>query len=117
MKGRKAEWIKEIQLKYGSPPSLRWLMIGPVVRVSPDFVVTSDIENVKFIYGQKQIKSAFYKGYGTLAGHQFMLGVPDCSTRNPASVARKNLVHIFSQQNLLRRPSRKFQSMARISLR
>jgi cytochrome P450 len=31
-----------------------------------------------------------------------MLGVPDCSTRSPASVARKNLVHIFSQQNLLR---------------
>ena len=91
MKGRKAEWIRELQLKY-----------GPVVRVSPDFVVTSDVENVKFIYGPKQIKSNFYKGYGKLAGHQFMLGVPDCSTRNPASVARKNLVHIFSQQNLLR---------------
>jgi cytochrome P450 len=70
--------------------------------VSPDFVVTSDIENAKLIYGQKQIKSAFYKGYGALAGHQFMLGVLDCSTRSPASVARKNLVHIFSQQNLLR---------------
>jgi benzoate 4-monooxygenase len=72
------------------------------VRVSPDFVVTSDIENTKLIYGNKQIKSNFYKGYGKLNGYQFMLGVEDCNTRSPASVARKNLVHIFSQQNLLR---------------
>ena len=69
--------------------------------MKPGFVVVSDASLLKTIYGPKQIKSDFYKGYGSINGHQLMLGVPDCATRNAAYTARKNLVQVFSQQNLL----------------
>lgn len=53
MKGRKAEWLLETQRKYGTVLRQLIFIQVPSFVYPPDFVVTSDIENVKFIYGQK----------------------------------------------------------------
>jgi cytochrome P450 len=48
----------------------------------------------------KQIKSEFYQNFGVVNGHQMILGKLDTKAHDTTWLARKNLVTIFSSQNL-----------------